>query len=546
MRSRRHDAACFDQSCLDRARMKIEDLTVALRPRTAWEAVELGTALVRRHAAAVWKPWLLLSVPVLLLLNALCWLIGEVWLAGVVMWWLKPVFDRIPLYVLSRAVFGHVPPVRETVRAQWSFGRRWMLAYLTWRRLGPVRAVYLPVDLLEGGAGEEARARRRALGSPVYGVGSLVLLVFVHFEMALVLGAVFAVMLFAPSDLVQETAARMWNVFESQQDGVQFATNALMWAATSVLEPFYVGAGFGLYLNRRTEIEGWDIEMVLRRLRRRLSHAAAPLLLLCAMWLGALQPAHAQDEDPFVGAEPAQPAAQVVVPAQGQRGESTLREVFGAQAVDDDGWGQAVKRAYEDPAVSPKRKVTQWVPKNPAEKKDDRSQPNLGRIGEWLASIGEYGLWVVAGALVLALLLTAPKWLRWIRDTSERRERDSDEVKREPALEESPLPDDIPTAARRLWQAGRERDALALVYRASVEAMTQRAHVVLVPGATEAHTLRASRQLPAAEDREAFARVVRVWQVAAYAHGLPAGEEFEELLAQLSQRFFRAKAGAVA
>ncbi|HEU0305619.1 MAG TPA: DUF4129 domain-containing protein [Lysobacter sp.] len=527
--------------------MKIEDLTVALRPRTAWEAVELGTSLARRHAAAVWKPWLLVSLSALLLVNALCWLAGEVWLAGVVMWWLKPVFDRIPLYVLSRAVFGHVPRVRETVRAQWTFGRGWMPAYLSWRRLSPARLIHLPVDLLEGGSGEEARARRRALGSPVYGVGSLVQLVFLHFEGALVLGAVFAVMLFAPSDLVQETAARMWNVFESQQDWVQFATNVLLWAATSALEPFYVGAGFGLYLNRRTEIEAWDIEMVLRRLRNRLSHAAAPLLLVCALWFGALPPAHAQDEDAFVDA--ATPAQVVAAPAgsPARRGDSTWREVFGEQAIDDDGWRQAVKRTYEDPAVSPRRIVSQWVPKNPDEKKDDpQANRDLGWIGERLASIGEYGLWIVAAALVLALLLTAPKWLGWIRDTSDRRAREGDEVKREAVPDESPLPDDIATAARRLWQAGRERDALALVYRASVEVMTQRAHVVLVPGATEAHTLRASRQLPAAEDREAFARVVRVWQIAAYAHGLPAGEEFEELLAQLSQRFFRTTAGGAA
>lgn len=526
--------------------MKIEDLTVALRPRTAWEAVELGTTLVRRHAGAVWKPWLLLSLPALLLVNVLCWTIGEVWLAGVVMWWLKPVFDRIPLYVLSRAVFGHVPSTGETVRAQWSFGRRWLPAYLTWRRLSPVRSSYLPIDLLEGGTGEEARARRRALGSPIYGVASMVLLVFAHFEMALVLGAVFAVMLFAPTDLVQEAAARMWNVFESQQDGVQFATNALLWMATSVLEPFYVGAGFGLYLNRRTEIEAWDIEMVLRRLRNRLGRMATPLLLSCALGLAALQPAHAQREEPFIEQAPVQDAERAVVAPPGKRAEPTLREVFGAHTVDDDGWRQAIKRTYEDPAVSPKRTVTQWVPKNPKEPDPRRVNPNFGRIGEWLASIGEYGLWIVAGALVLALLLTAPKWLRWIRDPARGRQREDDDVKRELLPEEAPLPDDVPGAARRLWQAGRERDALALVYRASVEAMTQRAHVVLVPGATEAHTLRASRQLPSAEEREAFARVVRVWQIAAYAHGLPANEEFEELLTQLSERLLWSRTGATA
>ena len=523
--------------------MKIEDLTVALRPRTAWEAVELGTALVRRHAGAVWKPWLLLSLPAFVLLNVLCGLIDEIWLAGLLMWWLKPLFDRVPLYVLSRAVFGHVPPVRETVRAQRSFGMRWMFAYLTWRRLSPVRSVYLPVDLLEGSVGEEARTRRRALGSPVYGVGSVVLLVFAHFEMALVLGAISAVMLFVPADVIQETAARMWNVFESQQPWVQVTTNALAWMATSVLEPFYVGAGFGLYLNRRTEIEAWDIEMVLRRLRKRLTQAAAPLMLLCALWFGAMRPAHAQEE-PFVPDATAPSTEQPRL--QDKRARSTLQEVFGERVVEDDGWQQAVKRAYEDPTVSPKRTVTQWVPKEQKPDEPPRPFEGFGKLGEWLASIGEYGLWIVAGAVLLALLVTAPKWLGWVRDMPGRRERTSDEVVREAVAEESPLPDDVPATARRLWQSGRGRDALALLYRASVEAMTQRAHVVLVPGATEAHTLRASRQLPNAEEREAFARIVRVWQIAAYAHGLPDDDEFDALLAQLSQRFFWSRTGVTA
>jgi hypothetical protein len=31
------------------------------------------------------------------------------------------------------------------------------------------------------------------------------------------------------------------------------------------LEPFYVAAGFGMYLNRRAELEAWDIEQEFRR-----------------------------------------------------------------------------------------------------------------------------------------------------------------------------------------------------------------------------------------------------------------------------------------
>jgi hypothetical protein len=189
----------------------------------------------------------------------------------------------------------------------------------------------------------------------------------------------------------------------------------------------------------------------------------------------------------------------------------------------------------------------QWVPKDPDEDEEDARDPRgFARIGEWFATIGEYGLWIVVAALGLALLLTAPRWLRWMRDPARGKAPGEAEVRREAQAEDAPLPNDIPAAARRLWQAGRERDALALLYRASVDAMTRRAQVVLVPGATEAQTLRASRQLPAEADREAFARMVRVWQLAAYAHGLPQPAEFEELLAQLSQRFAWPQSGVAA
>jgi hypothetical protein len=35
--------------------------------------------------------------------------------------------------------------------------------------------------------------------------------------------------------------------------------------AVLFLEPFYVAAGFAMYLNRRAELEAWDIEQDLRR-----------------------------------------------------------------------------------------------------------------------------------------------------------------------------------------------------------------------------------------------------------------------------------------
>ena len=103
--------------------MRLDQVQVELRPRSPWEAMELGIALVRRHARAIWLPWAALTLPLFVVLNALAWTLDLVPLAALAMWWLKPVFDRVPLYVLSRAVFGQAPAVRETLAAQhrWSW-----------------------------------------------------------------------------------------------------------------------------------------------------------------------------------------------------------------------------------------------------------------------------------------------------------------------------------------------------------------------------------------------------------------------------------------
>jgi hypothetical protein len=36
-------------------------------------------------------------------------------------------------------------------------------------------------------------------------------------------------------------------------------------AVVLFLEPFYVAAGFAMYLNRRAQLEAWDVEQELRR-----------------------------------------------------------------------------------------------------------------------------------------------------------------------------------------------------------------------------------------------------------------------------------------
>lgn len=547
--------------------MRIEALTVALRPRSPWEAVELGSALLRQHAGAVWKPWLLLSLPLFVVFNTALWLLDTLWLAGLLMWWLKPWFDRVPLHVLSRAVFGDVPTWRQSLRA--AFNGRLLLAHLTWRRFSPVRALYLPVDLLEGNDGAQAGERRRVLGGPVYGVAALVTLMFLHFEGALAAGLVALSALFVPQELLPETGKRLWEWMQLQPRWSQLGFNVVAWAATCVLEPFYVAAGFGLYLNRRTQIEAWDIELALRRMRTRLQGLATPtLLVLCLVgtlaWMPpgraqvsdgasaeALEPAHASadasdEPPPEVESRTPQlaPATAPKPPMPSCAPERSLArplsDVFGDALVDDGELQRAAKRAFADPALSPTRKISTWEPRDPKkpDKKDAPLPPWLVAFGVFMGSISEWVLWGLLALAVGALAWTAPRWWPWLRNVVTPPPRDADELRHAAAPHEpEDLPDDIPRAVRALWQAGHARESLALLYRGSVAAMIERTGTMLVPGATEAQCLRASRQLPLPEDREAFARVVRVWQYLAYAGQVPAQDEFDEMLASATQRF---------
>lgn len=525
--------------------MRPEALRVALRPRSPWEAVELGTALVRQQAAPLWTAWLALTLPVFTVVNALAWWGDVLWLALLLMWWITPLFDRVPLYVLSRAVFGASPTAAATMQAMRHWGLRPMWGYLLWRRLSPWRSLALPVDLLEGGAREAASARRKVIGHGVVGHAFVLTVCCQAFIVILAMSCIALVLLFVPTELLSESARAVWALMtDAPPRWAQLVLNLVVWLGVSAIEPFFVGAGFGLYLNRRVQLEAWDIEIVLRKLRARIAPLAAmpPLALaltLALAWpLLSLPVAHAQSsrhhEAPPVSADHVDRQAPRPAPSTTQ--QDTLAEVFGkANVVDSQGFARAVDRAAKDPLLGRSGTEQVWQRRDTSKRPEPRPAdlPGLARL---LAMIGEFGLWLVVAGVVVALALTARRWWPWLRGWTVPLPTDS-EIVSSPMPAEEPLPVDLATQVRRLWQEGRHRRALALLYRGSVAAMTERLQVTPVPGATEAECLRLSRRLSDPADRDAFARVVRTWQYAAYAQRLPDEAAFGQLLDEASLRF---------
>jgi hypothetical protein len=127
------------------------------------------------------------------------------------------------------------------------------------------------------------------------------------------------------------------------------------------------------------------------------------------------------------------------------------------------------------PRWRPTREFTHWVLRTPLDRKRE-PEP----LPAWLAALGwvvsamaEYGLWILAGLLLAYLLWRLPHWLPWVRRQL-REEAPLPELHEAAVPEAAPLPDDIPAAVSALWQQGRQRDALALLYRASVLRLADR------------------------------------------------------------------------
>ena len=66
--------------------MRLTDASVAIRPRSAWEALDLGILLAHRHARLLMGSWALLTLPLFAVLSLLLW--QHPTLAILIFWWL--------------------------------------------------------------------------------------------------------------------------------------------------------------------------------------------------------------------------------------------------------------------------------------------------------------------------------------------------------------------------------------------------------------------------------------------------------------------------
>jgi hypothetical protein len=234
-------------------------MSLTLRPRAIWEGCDLGIRLMQSNLGSTYSCYLMVALP----LFALCFATYDMapWLPAMLIWWSKPWLDRTLLFVLSRALFGLTTTPPEVWEAQRTVCWAQWLETLTLRRLSASRSFTQPVRQLEGLTGKARAARIRQLAARHRGVARAMTQAFAAAELALLVSLIALGLWLTPKHADTSWAAILVGAAKPQAVALTLSYAA----AVAFVEPFYVAAGFGMYLNRRVELEAWDIEQEFRR-----------------------------------------------------------------------------------------------------------------------------------------------------------------------------------------------------------------------------------------------------------------------------------------
>jgi hypothetical protein len=226
--------------------MNLDKLQVNACVRSGWQALDLGFLMARAWLRLLYiaslMPMLPLTVVLLVIFSD-----SPFW-AVLVLWWLKPFWERLPLFIASRMLFDEAPGIWSSMK---TLPLKDILPWLLWRRFSPQRAFDNPVTVLEGLKGAARRERLRVLHGKYTDVALSNQFVCFFCELLLAFGLLVLFDFFTPDALDMH----FYDTFGDLTVAGEWIFSLAAIIAMSLVMPFHTMAGFALYLNRRIELE---------------------------------------------------------------------------------------------------------------------------------------------------------------------------------------------------------------------------------------------------------------------------------------------------
>lgn len=495
--------------------MQLTDLSIQVRQRSAWEAIDLGFALVQQYWRTLIIPYTLLvlciAIPVWLILPE-----SYLWISSLIIWWLKPLYDRLILYILSRQLFNQTTTTAEAFSAlpQLIF-HTGLWSALSYRRFSFSRSYNLAIWQLEGLRGSALKERQALIYLQGHSNAVWLTIGCVHLEWIILFSLYALILMLDPSGAIWE---HIKGLFRGDLDmDTQYWYSLLdfifLILTILVIEPFYVAAGFMLYINRRTQLEAWDLEIAFRKLGERLTELTQTgrsllaslmlFLVISTLGLSLAPPIHAQSLSKT----------------------ETKNEILAPERLPAEQATTQINQVMQLEELSNRRKINTWLPKDKSTQQDDENQLPEDFI-QLMASLLKTLLWIgVILALILALIyrhkilallspLQKPVQLSTIP-----------EVLFGLDIRPASLPEDIAGTARQLWEAGHAREALSLLYRGALVILTHQEQLAIHASHTEGDILQLAKPITAPERYAYLRTLTQLWQTIAYAHRTPKTSE---------------------
>jgi len=252
--------------------MQLDQLNTRIRLRKTWEAFDLGLLMVQTWWRIIYLPWLILVASIVLL----CFMIfphEQAWLATLIFWWLKPLYDRFLLNIISHQLFNEKKSTLQALRdLPFLIKSTGLLSSLTWLRLSLSRGLNIPIWQLEQLRGKLRRKRQQLIHGKSHSSAVLFIMAMLHFELILLIFFFLIILMFLPPEVLSNIVDRVQNSDFDFSTLIDQANLFFYAAVVFLLEPIYVAGTFALYLNRRTELEAWDIELKFKQMAKRLNN----------------------------------------------------------------------------------------------------------------------------------------------------------------------------------------------------------------------------------------------------------------------------------
>ncbi|GAC12784.1 hypothetical protein GLIP_0129 [Aliiglaciecola lipolytica E3] len=457
--------------------------------------------------------WLAVTLPIFVIACS----IDIVW--GVVaFWWLKPLYERGLLHILSRRVFAENVTAKDAIKAWPGLLKKQWFASITWRRISPTRGFDLAIQQLEGLEGAERSKRLSILHRTTDDNTAWWTIVCMVWELIIILGLVALISFVIPSGVEFD----YWQAINSDSWGVELTYNLFTFLAYLLVAPFYIAGSFAAYLNRRIMLEGWDIEIGFKRAVSRVSKpltgaVTSCILIMCCF---ALVTESWADEN-----LPETPPAQTI-------------ETDSAIFVDTDPAGQKniefeseaqIKAILDVPPFNGQKTETdyRWVGWGDEEKEKEQSSDSLP---DWLSSaiifvanIAEGLMWLVFGSLLLLLLYLSRDHIKALfnRPASPQDAQELDLTVFSQSYDGDSLPDDVPSELDRLLEAKAYRKLMSLMLITSLLEISKEQALPLTKSMTERECLEVIKKSIEGDRREFMQQLIDTWIHLAWAHTWP-------------------------